>query len=103
MKKRFVKALALVMAAATMLTACGGGAANSGAQTGGDNAAAGTESTDAPKEMVDITVMVYDRGHEYKAPNTFMNRFAALSTTTETNRDVISTAFPSLAAEKTSC
>lgn len=75
MKKRFVKALALVMAAAMMLTACGGGGSTSGTQTGGD-ATTGTETTagdSTSKELVEITVMVYDRGHEYKAPNTLVD------------------------------
>ena len=81
MKKGLTKVCALSMAAAMIATGCGSTATTettAAAAKAETTAAAKTETTaaateaakEAPQEIVDITVMVYDRGREYVNGNT---------------------------------
>lgn len=60
MKKRFAKMCAAVLSAAMLMTGCGGASSSQVASSG---------SQQAQKEIVEINVMVYDRGHEYQNGN----------------------------------
>ena len=69
MKKRFTNLCALLLAAAMTVTGCGGTSSDV-EDTGKENGiSSGEETEEEPKEIVDIDVMVYDRGHEYKNGN----------------------------------
>ena len=68
MKKGLTKVCALSMAAAMIATGCGSTATTetTAAAAKTETTAAATEAAkEAPQEIVDITVMVYDRGREY--------------------------------------
>lgn len=79
MKKGLTKVCALSMAAAMLATGCGSSTTTTQQTTAAakaeTTAAAAAETkateaaTEAPKEIVDITVMVYDRGREYTNGN----------------------------------
>jgi len=76
--KSFLKICALIMAAAMTLSACGStgtsttstSAAKSSTVSKTESKTTETSTTEAPKEIVEINVMVYDRGHEYTNGNT---------------------------------
>ena len=72
--KKFSRLVALALAAVMTLTACGTNAPV--AQESTPAASTTTESKPAeekPQEIVDITVMVYDRGHEYTGGHSLTN------------------------------
>ena len=80
MKKHFSRMCALAMAAVLLLTGCSSKTDQKETTTAAatTSAAAGTETTTAqadtsaaakPEKIVDINVMVYDRGDEYSAGN----------------------------------
>lgn len=73
MKKSVTKAWALVCTAAIAITGCGSAAGvdQSAASTEKATEASATPSADStkPQEIVDINVMVYDRGAEFSAGN----------------------------------
>lgn len=75
MKKSFTKACALVMAAAMAVTGCGNASktepsAAAPENTAGESTAAATEAQNVkPEDIVDINVMVYDRGSEFSSGN----------------------------------
>lgn len=72
-KKALVKTLSLLMASVMAFTACGSDAGKdnnpaTGSTTGNTVAESGAEN-ETPKEIVDITVMVYERGKEFTKGN----------------------------------
>lgn len=75
MRKSFTKACALVMAAAMAVTGCGNASktepsAAAPENTAGESTAAATEAQNVkPEDIVDINVMVYDRGSEFSSGN----------------------------------
>ena len=79
MKKHFSRMCALAMAAVLLLTGCSSKTdQKETTEAATTSAAAGTEATTAqadtsaaakPEKIVDINVMVYDRGDEYSAGN----------------------------------
>lgn len=76
MKKSFIKVCGLAMTAVMMITGCGNKTDNGGAGTQeskttavqGSEAPAQTEAA-KPEKIVDINVMVYDRGGEFSSGN----------------------------------
>ena len=74
--RKLTKFISLALAAGMTLTACGAAdttetaPASSAAKEETKVEASKEEAPAAPAEIVDITVMVYDRGHEYENGNT---------------------------------
>ena len=75
MKKRYLKLCSLLLATAMVMTACGSTKTNQESKDPAKSSEATTQKSseaaekEEPKEIVDITVMVYDRGHEYTNGN----------------------------------
>lgn len=64
MKRNLLKAITLLLSATFILASCTANPA-SGTASGSNGAASAPSSVAGPKEIVDINVMVYERGQEY--------------------------------------
>ena len=76
--KKMTKFISLALATGMALTACGASdvqESKPAASTNKESAAASSTVKEEakPQEIVDITVMVYDRGHEYQNGNSLTN------------------------------
>lgn len=68
--RKFTRITALCMAMMTAMAACGNPGNQGGEDSTGKEAAAEESGKEEPEEIVEINVMVYDRGHEYRNGNT---------------------------------
>ena len=79
MKKRYLKLCSMLLATAMVMTACGSTTTTQDSKEPEKTSEVATEKTseavkeEEPKEIVDITVMVYDRGREYTNGNTLLD------------------------------